>query len=176
MPVYAIRAGETGPVKLGVSINPQARLVDLQIAHWESLRLIKLWEGGETEEARLHLRFADLHIRGEWFAFSRLMLADVGLTEIPIKKQTPPAPPLVMGATLSADQIIKALGGATKLARHSDLMIRRSATANWPTDGIPAKYWPTLARIAASRPETALITLPTLERHTFTSSKRQAAA
>jgi DNA-binding XRE family transcriptional regulator len=82
MPVYMIRAGENGPVKIGHSQWPEVRLGQLQISHWERLRIIRVFEGGESEEAILHARFADLHIRGEWHSFSRLMLADVGLVEV----------------------------------------------------------------------------------------------
>lgn len=82
MPVYLIRAGTTGPVKIGYASNTRFRLKELQVAHFEILRLIREWEGGAPQEAALHLRFADLHIRGEWYSFSRLMLRDVGLVEI----------------------------------------------------------------------------------------------
>lgn len=84
MPVYMIRAGETGPVKLGHSTDPIGRLAELQVAHYEKLSIIRTFVGDAAEEATLHLRFADLHIRGEWHAFSRLMLGDVGLREIPL--------------------------------------------------------------------------------------------
>jgi len=79
MPVYLIRAGLTGPVKIGKADDPSERMALFQIGHYEQLHLIRIWQGGLLEEAHLHLRFADLHIRGEWFAFSRLMLGDVGL-------------------------------------------------------------------------------------------------
>lgn len=91
MAVYAIQAGDNGPVKLGYG-NAEARLADLQIAHWQELRIIRLWEGGEAEERILHARFADLRLRGEWFSFSRAMLGDVGLTVIavPDRRREPP--------------------------------------------------------------------------------------
>lgn len=82
MPVYLIRAGENGPVKIGRASDPAQRLSDLQTAHWETLRLIRVWEGDAAEESALHLQFADLRIRGEWFGFSRSMLSDVSLPVI----------------------------------------------------------------------------------------------
>jgi DNA-binding XRE family transcriptional regulator len=82
MAVYMIRAGESGPVKIGHSYDPEIRLGQLQISHWEKLRIIRLFEGGEVEERYLHDRFSDLYIRGEWHSFSRAMLGDVGLVEI----------------------------------------------------------------------------------------------
>jgi HEAT repeat protein len=68
---------------------------------------------------------------------------------------------------LSATQIVKLLGGATMLSRNSDLAAQRSAIANWSREGIPAKHWPALARIAAQRADTRHITIEALERHTF---------
>lgn len=89
MSVYMIRAGETGPVKIGHSIDPEDRLGALQVSHWETLRLIRLFEGAEPEEFLLHERFIDLHIRGEWHSFSRAMLGNVGLFEIDITTKMP---------------------------------------------------------------------------------------
>ena len=85
MAVYMIRAGKTGPVKIGHSNDPAGRLIDLQVSHYEQLYLLRVWYGSDVEEAALHIRFADLHIRGEWFGFSRLMLGDVGL--IPVEAE-----------------------------------------------------------------------------------------
>lgn len=61
----------------------------------------------------------------------------------------------------SPADIIRALGGASELSRH--LAASRSAVANWMSDGIPAKYWPAIARhaLTAQRPD---ITIELLER------------
>ena len=166
MPVYMIRAGDTGPVKIGHSNDPVGRLVGFQVVHYEKLRIIRLFEGGEAEEAQLHVRFADLYIRGDWHAFSRLMLGDVGLVEIGIEQKQPAAP--TDQTSFSAEQIIKDLGGATALSRHIELG-QRSAISNWPKYGIPARYWPALTRIAATSSDTQHITIEELERHTHPS-------
>lgn len=84
MAVYLIRCGATGPAKIGKADDPQRRLYELQTAHWEELYLLRAWEGGEPEESALHVRFADLRLRGDWFSFSRAMLGDLGLPEIPV--------------------------------------------------------------------------------------------
>jgi hypothetical protein len=83
MPVYMIQ-GENrfGPIKIGHSHDPEIRLGQIQISHWEALRIIRRFEGGEMEEVMLHQRFSDLYMRGEWHSFSRAMLGDVGLVEI----------------------------------------------------------------------------------------------
>jgi DNA-binding XRE family transcriptional regulator len=94
MAVYLIRAGENGPVKIGHSNDPEIRLGQLQVSHWETLRIIRQFEGGEAEEQMLHDRFADLYIRGEWHAFSRAMMGDVGLVEIFDAPEELPLPPV----------------------------------------------------------------------------------
>lgn len=82
MPVYLIRAGECGPVKIGYAADPQSRLYELQVAHYEKLHLLRMWHGHVAEERMLHARFSDQHIRGEWFHFTKIMLGDLGLPEI----------------------------------------------------------------------------------------------
>lgn len=116
MPVYVIRAGDVGPVKIGHSWAGGSVLVRrinaLQVAHWERLRLIRLLVGDETVEYELHARFADLRIRGEWFNFSRLMLRDLGFEDIDISDFQREA-----DAPLRAIDIVKMLGGAGDTAR-----------------------------------------------------------
>ena len=65
--VYFIQAGKDGPIKIGYSDDPLARLEDLQTAHHEQLRLLMTIADNGTMEMQLHERFADLRIRGEWF-------------------------------------------------------------------------------------------------------------
>lgn len=76
---------------------------------------------------------------------------------------------------LSAADIVKLLGGPTALARHSELAAQRSAIANWSKEGIPAKHWPALARIAAAGELTEHITIEILERHTHRAPEKAAA-
>ena len=77
---------------------------------------------------------------------------------------------------LTADQIIKALGGPTRLSQRLELAAQRSAIANWAIKGVPAKLWPAIARMAQSDPETAHITLEALEAHTFPAKSGKEAA
>jgi hypothetical protein len=62
-----------------------------------------------------------------------------------------------------ASEILRKLGGQTAVARK--LGAGRSAVSNWPRDGIPAKYWPALARLAAAEDVTRDITIDVLEKH-----------
>jgi hypothetical protein len=68
--VYLIQAGNTNFVKIGVSFEPQRRLRDLQTSHYEELKIVAFKEGGKDDELRLHIKFKDSHVRGEWFKFS----------------------------------------------------------------------------------------------------------
>lgn len=138
MPVYCIRAGENGPVKIGHSNDPVGRLSDLQIAHYETLRIIRLFHGGEAEEAALHMRFSDLHLRGEWHSFSRLMMGDVGLVEIVTSdpQQIEPPTSLTIDVTDTAAAIgarirtLRKLSGMTQSELAIHLGIGRSSLAS----------------------------------------------
>lgn len=149
MPVYGIRAGE-GPIKLGHTTDPTKRLGELQVACWEKLRILRLWEGGLAEEAMLHIRFADLHIRGDWFAFSRLMLSDVGLVQIAIQPKNAVsslASCIDLGRPQSWRDVIELLGGMTALA--NVLGVDRVNTAgHWATRGIPARHHQRISELA----------------------------
>lgn len=64
--VYFIQA-TSGPIKIGIALDPRARLAGLQISHFEELALLAAVPGGINLETQLHRRFAHLRIRGEWF-------------------------------------------------------------------------------------------------------------
>jgi DNA-binding XRE family transcriptional regulator len=84
MPVYMIRSGEYGPVKIGHATDPYDRLAALQVAHFDPLVIIRLFDGSVNEERALHRAFMNLRVRGEWFSFCPSMMEDVGLIEVPI--------------------------------------------------------------------------------------------
>lgn len=65
--VYFIASGVKA-VKIGYTALGYKRFEDLQIASHTKLRLIGMIEGDRTTEAGLHRRFAEYHIRGEWFS------------------------------------------------------------------------------------------------------------
>jgi hypothetical protein len=65
--VYIVQAGGTGAYKIGRSTNMLSRLTDLQISCPTAMTLIAVIEGNAATERRLHERFAEKRIRGEWF-------------------------------------------------------------------------------------------------------------
>jgi hypothetical protein len=70
--IYVIGPGN-GPLKIGYAKNVQARLSSIAMAHWEhDIELhFFCWCAGtvftRALEKRVHLRFDDKRVRGEWF-------------------------------------------------------------------------------------------------------------
>jgi len=89
MPVYMIRQGARGPVKIGVAKGVAKRLATMQTGNHEQLTLLRSFEGAAAEERALHRQFADHRLAGEWFSFTKAMLGDVGLVE---EERQEPAP------------------------------------------------------------------------------------
>ena len=66
--LYLIGADEDGPLKLGWAVDPRFRRVQLQTGNPQTLRLLAVAGVGDRKyETRLHQRYADRWIRGEWF-------------------------------------------------------------------------------------------------------------
>lgn len=71
--IYFIQAGDGGPIKVGFTHGPiSSRMSSLQAACPDVLSLLATTDGDRKTEAELHVRFAQDHIRGEWFAPSIL--------------------------------------------------------------------------------------------------------
>lgn len=67
--VYFVQAEHGGPIKIGWSAFPSARLVSLQESSPYRLRFTRLIRGGtRRDEQALHARFAAAKLSGEWFA------------------------------------------------------------------------------------------------------------
>lgn len=77
MPIYFIQAGEGGPIKIGYSANPAARLVKVQADNPAECVLLGQVLGEKADEARLHNMLARHRLRGEWFAPSPAVLSMV---------------------------------------------------------------------------------------------------
>lgn len=110
--VYFVEAGEGGAIKIGVTANVQARIKAIQTTNPLEIRLIAAIPGDHRDERRLHKRFKDERLNGEWFrgygavrAFAVSMTTatpEECLAEIrkeppkpprPVKAQRPPKPP-----------------------------------------------------------------------------------
>lgn len=65
--VYFIEAGKSGPIKIGVAFDIEARLRELQVGNSARLNLIVSIPGSHKDENRLHRRFKAECKGGEWF-------------------------------------------------------------------------------------------------------------
>jgi hypothetical protein len=120
MPVYMIRAGADGPVKIGYGANPARRIEELQTAHPERLTVLRVMDGDLRFESALHRHFADLRVRGEWFIHSDAMLGDLEFL-----RATAANSDVVTGI----QQVIDAAGGTKALAAH--LGIKAPSIYSW---------------------------------------------
>jgi hypothetical protein len=75
--VYFIRAGEDGPIKIGIARDPANRLATLQTGHHATLRIVALTAGGSAQEAAYHAHFKAHRLRGEWFDPHPDILAEI---------------------------------------------------------------------------------------------------
>lgn len=75
--VYFIRAGDEGPIKIGIARDPAARLATLQTGHHETLVIVAIAAGGAAQEASYHALFSAHRVRGEWFAPHPDILAEI---------------------------------------------------------------------------------------------------
>ena len=64
--VYFIRS-DSGPIKIGASVNPEVRLQDLQNSSPEKLCLMGHIHGGFELERLIHEKFGAYRMHGEWF-------------------------------------------------------------------------------------------------------------
>ena len=144
--IYFIRAGLSGPVKIGKADNIDDRLAALQTAHYEVLSVIRAIDGSYPQESWLRRRFADFWIRGEWHHFSPDMLT----IEVPADTMTQPVGVSAIlrdGPTPST--LIDRLGGTGAVARIAGSSASR--ISNWRRFGIPSNVFGPLVRASSGR-------------------------
>jgi len=66
--VYIMQCNEF--FKIGIAIDPKARLALLQTGNPYKIALVSVWPSGNPrrEEQALHIKYASSRVRGEWFA------------------------------------------------------------------------------------------------------------
>jgi hypothetical protein len=69
--IYFVRPEGRPLVKIGHARNVGLRVYKLQVACPDELVILGVVAGGFAKEAALHARFAHLHVRGEWFRYTR---------------------------------------------------------------------------------------------------------
>jgi hypothetical protein len=65
--IYFIQGQCGGAIKIGYSKKPELRLKELQTGYPDTLRILLMVPGNETDEAAFHTMFADFRLKGEWF-------------------------------------------------------------------------------------------------------------
>lgn len=65
--IYFVQRDSDGPIKIGYTAKPLARIAALQTGSAEKLTFLALVPGDESDEQRLHLAAADHRLGGEWF-------------------------------------------------------------------------------------------------------------
>ena len=90
--IYFVRAGDDGPIKIGmsrydrrlprnvgewdwISQGIKSRITMLQTSHYLDLQLLLALWGSRCAERDLHIHFAPYHIRGEWFEAGERLLS-----------------------------------------------------------------------------------------------------
>jgi hypothetical protein len=68
--VYFITTADEQFLKIGVSVDVESRLKNLQTSQPAKLRLVGIIEGDEEVEAKWHRRFRHLRTSGEWFRYA----------------------------------------------------------------------------------------------------------
>ena len=66
--IYFIQVGDDGPIKIGYASRVSTRIGALQVSNPAPLRLLASTRGELDDEARVHRKFAEHRLRGEWFS------------------------------------------------------------------------------------------------------------
>lgn len=135
MTVYFVRAGDDGPIKIGVAIDAFDRVKDLQTAHWQQLNIVRTIPGDVMEEQRLHRYYKDKRIRGEWYRFCPTML-EILPSNI-VEPLTPMSPVVSQIAALEARATSQAIDVPAIWARAG---IHRTTWQRWKAES----FGPTL--------------------------------
>jgi len=99
--VYLIGTLDQRIVKIGYSISPRQRLIDIRIACPFTVGILWKAEGGAELEDALHQRFTDCRLQGEWFEFPNCNAVTQVSKAVTLMKpesaQTQPPPPSLSG-------------------------------------------------------------------------------
>ena len=79
--IYVIHCD--GYCKIGQSDAPEKRFATLQTGSPHKMSLMLTLPGGYAEEQRLHARFAERRVRGEWFLLSIEDIREMALMHVP---------------------------------------------------------------------------------------------
>ena len=144
MPVYFIQSGDSGPIKIGVAVNPEGRRANLQIGSAETLFIRRVIDGDARVERYLHEKFTHLRLSGEWFTPASDLL---DLIANPTQAAAFCADAVLEDLSSPARLIVDKFGGTRKMAEHTGLP--PSTIQSWKSSGlIPAHKQSEVLRLA----------------------------
>lgn len=79
--VYLMRNNRTGCTKIGFSNNPSYREKTLQ-SEEPDIEMVHFFKGMQRLEKKLHIRYAEHRVRGEWFKLNAFQVDDI-IAEFP---------------------------------------------------------------------------------------------
>lgn len=66
--MYFLQRGGTGPIKIGISKNPERRIATIQGLCAEPVEILLLLPvNSRQKEQEIHEKFKHLRLKGEWF-------------------------------------------------------------------------------------------------------------
>ncbi len=65
--LYFVQEQQGGHIKIGVSLDPRARIRTMQVHNPVDLKVLGLFVVNQTTEREAHWMFRDHRVRGEWF-------------------------------------------------------------------------------------------------------------
>jgi hypothetical protein len=71
---YFIQEGINGNIKIGVTKSIKSRLITLQTANSEKLRLLGYVVGNKEKESELHRLFIEYRVQGEFFKVNQELI------------------------------------------------------------------------------------------------------
>lgn len=125
MSVYFITCREANAVKIGHSRDPQLRLKEVQCGCPFEAKLEALHPGASQEERAYHGRFADAHIRGEWFRITPVIETIIANNPVPKRPEPKPLPMAISRAAeecgITVPVLAERLGlSVSELRRYED--------------------------------------------------------
>lgn len=69
--IYLVVCRSNSTCKIGYSIKPDKRVVALQTSNAFELELVTFIDGSVDDERKLHEKFKEFRLSGEWFLYSR---------------------------------------------------------------------------------------------------------
>ena len=80
--IYIIGNRELDVCKIGFSERPKRRIETIRKSFPFKLEIFKIFDGDRTDENKIHIKYSESRIKGEWFTLSKLDLFDLKLNAI----------------------------------------------------------------------------------------------